>query len=487
MGADHAATSRRILLARHAPAGLRLDSVSQTLGFKSRSGFLTFIALSLVVGAAEPADPSRPHPAPRPELERHLARFTAAKKQEAETILANARLTKPEPFDDLFAAMARGDAQSASNRYEALDSRFRNRPTGSNDLGMVWQIVMEAHTGWDLFHTGHPDLMERFGREIMAVVPEGAVYFGGTDMGRFIVTALSQSHAEGRPFFTLTQNQLVDTRYMKYLRQMYGSRLAIPSQQDERKAVDEYVADFRDRQKQGRVGPNENVSVDWLGRISASGVGSTMAVNGLLLKRVLEQNPGRECFMEESYPIAWLYPRMEPAGPILRIRPEPMTVLNEEAVRNDRKYWGTLCGELLGDWLTEETGVEEICSFGIRRYLRKEMQGFTGNAAYLQDPHAQKAFSKLRSSIAAMYKWRSENSVSETDRERMLREADLGFRQALALCPYSPEVIWHYDTLLVGQGRTEEARLVRRTAQELAPLDPQLREWLDLWKPVEEE
>jgi Flp pilus assembly protein TadD len=74
-----------------------------------------------------------------------------------------------------------------------------------------------------------------------------------------------------------------------------------------------------------------------------------------------------------------------------------------------------------------------------------------------------------------------------TDRGRMLREADLGFRQALALCPYSPEVIWHYDALLVSQGRTEEARLVRRMAQELAPLDPQLREWLDLWKPVEEE
>ncbi len=461
--------------------------VNQSLRLVSTGGLIVLVAMGVVFGAPGPTEQRRLSPMLRPELEQQLTAFVTAKKQQAETVLANAKLAKPVQFDDLFAAMAKGDSQSASNRYQAFDQRFRNRPTGSGEMGMVWQIVMEAHTGWNQFHEGNPDLMEKFGRDIMAVIPEGSIYFGGTDMGRFVVTALCESHAEGRPFFTITQNQLADARYLNYLRHLYGSRLTIPSEKAERAAFDEYVADFRERQKQGRVGPEEKVSVNWLGRVSASGVGSTMAVNGLLVKRIVEQNPQRDYFIEESYPIAWLYPRLEPLGPILRIGPEPMRLLNEEAVRQDRKYWENRCGEFLGDWIKEETSVEEVCAFGVRVYLQKQLKGFRGSDAYVQDPYAQKAFSKLRSSIAAVYKWRSEIPVSETDRQWMLREADLGFRQALALCPYSPEAVWHYHALLTNQGRTDDARLVRQTALEFVSHDPQLREWFEQLKAGEAE
>jgi hypothetical protein len=192
----------------------------------------------------------------------------------------------------------------------------------------------------------------------------------------------------------------------------------------------------------------------------------------------MQQNPDREYFMEESFPIASLYPHMEPAGPILRIRAEPIGVLNDALVRNDRKYWEKLCAELIGDWIKEETSVEEVCSFAIERYLRKQVEGFAGNPDYLRDPNAPKAFSKLRSAIASVYNWRAENADNENDRQRMIREADFGFRQALALCPYSPEAIWRYHTLLTSQGKTDEAGLVLQTAQKFAPHDPQLREWL---------
>jgi hypothetical protein len=296
-----------------------------------------------------------------------LASFLGAKQQQAETVLATANLAKPEQLDNLFAAMARGDSQTASNHYRVLDDRFRNRRNGSRELGVVWQIVMEAHTGWDAFHTGSPDLMERFGREIIAVVPEGAVYFGGTDPGRFVVTALCQSHAEARPFFTLTQNQLADARYMDYARHLYGSRLTIPSQGDERTVIGDYVTDYRERKEQGKVGADEHVSVDGQGRISLSGLGSVMAINGLLVKRIMGQNPKREYFMEESYPITWLYPHLE------------------------------------------------------------------------------------------------------------------------ALCPYSPEAIWRYYTLLTSRGRTDEAGVLLRTAHAFTPHDQQLREWLDGAKNSSEE
>jgi hypothetical protein len=46
----------------------------------------------------------------------------------------------------------------------------------------------------------------------------GSIYFGGTDAGRGIVTALSGSPADADPFFILTQNALADTVYLQHLR-----------------------------------------------------------------------------------------------------------------------------------------------------------------------------------------------------------------------------------------------------------------------------
>jgi len=57
----------------------------------------------------------------------------------------------------------------------------------------------------------------------------GAAFIWGTDPGRFVVSVLSESHREGKPFFTLTQNQLADQSYVEYLRKMYGSRIYIPN------------------------------------------------------------------------------------------------------------------------------------------------------------------------------------------------------------------------------------------------------------------
>ena len=47
-----------------------------------------------------------------------------------------------------------------------------------------------------------------FGNDIIQSIPDGSIYFGGTDPGRFVVTALMESHADGKPFFTLSQNPL---------------------------------------------------------------------------------------------------------------------------------------------------------------------------------------------------------------------------------------------------------------------------------------
>ena len=56
----------------------------------------------------------------------------------------------------------------------------------------------------------------------------------------------------------------------------------------------------------------------------------------------------------------------------------------------------------------------------------------------------------------------------------MLAEADFAFRQAFALCPYSPEAIFRYANLLLSADRLEDAFDVAATAQLLDQDNSQL-------------
>ena len=76
-------------------------------------------------------------------------------------------------------------------------------------------------------------------------------------------------------------------------------------------------------------------------------------------------------------------------------------------------------------------------------------------------------FSKLRCSIAGLYAWRLKQAADASEKERMAREADFAFRQAWALCPYSPEAVFRYVNFLLAQDRSADALLVAETAAQM--------------------
>ncbi len=51
----------------------------------------------------------------------------------------------------------------------------------------------------------------------------------------------------------------------------------------------------------------------------------------------------------------------------------------------------------------------------------------------------------------------------------MLKEADFAFRQAFALCPYSPEAVSRYANLLLEQGWKKDAQALAATARKINP------------------
>jgi len=114
--------------------------------------------------------------------------------------------------------------------------------------------------------------------------------------------------------------------------------------------------------------------------------------------------------------------------------------------------------------------------------LKRDFNGFNGDRKFIHDDDAQKAFSKLRSSIGGIYAWRLSPQCppqyrpkSDAEFQRIYKEADFTFRQAFAFCPYSPEAVFRYAQLLLQFNRLDDALIVARTCLKLDPYNAQVR------------
>jgi hypothetical protein len=336
--------------------------------------------------------------------------------------------------------------------------------------------VNEAFGAYEGFKDGPEDYVRMFAREILDSMPAGSIYFGGTDPGRWLVTAFCKSHAKGDPCFVITQNALADGLYLKYLRAMYGAPLRMPTDQDSQKAFHDYVSDAGIRLKEGKLKPGENVT-DHDGHVSVSGQVAVMQINARLAQTIFAANPDHEFFVEESFPLDWMYPHLSPNGLIMKINRKAPVDLSVEMLQKDREYWSRLADRALGQWLTAETPVKQVCDFAEAVFKNKELGDYQVDERFVRNAYACKTYSKLRSSIAGVYAWRYKETKSPEEKKRLARAADFAFRQAFALCPYSPEAVFRYTNWLVGQGRRQDALLVARTGE---TLDPRNRNFSDL-------
>ena len=239
-----------------------------------------------------------------------------------------------------------------------------------------------------------------------------AIFFGGTDPGRFVPTYMIYS-ADVRPdVFLITQNALADNTYMNTMRDLYGNPIWIPTPEDSAKAFQVYV----DEVQTGKRPKNADLVIE-NGRVQVSGALGVMEINGILCDMIFQKNKARHAFyIEESYVINWMFPYLTPHGLIMKINSEK-TPLDRVTVRDDMQFW---------DWYT-------------RHLLRSPM--------FRRDLPAQKSFSKLRSAIAGLYAARG-----------MTAEAERAFQEARILYPVSPEANFRLiQEVLLRYGRYSEA------------------------------
>ena len=296
----------------------------------------------------------------------------------------------------------------------------------------------------------------------------------------------------------ITQNPQSDTRIRlnrlllesaypdnieKSLGGVYPDReIYIPNVEDSQRCFQQYMEDVQHRMQLNQLTPGENVNVDANGKMQVSGQVAVMMINGLLCKVIFDHNPNNEFFIEESFPLPWMYPYETPFGIIMKINRNPLPELPDEVFKRDHAFWSKFSDRLIGNWITYDTSVKEIVDFIEKVYLRHNYSGFKGDLKFVRDEQAQKAFSKLRSSITGVYAWRLGPQCPDEYRQKtvvgtqaLVRETDFGFKQAFAFCPYSPEAVFRYINFLLQYGRIDDAILIAQTCQKLDPYNGQVK------------
>ncbi len=400
----------------------------------------------------------------RPQIVR-LQAFAQAKEKQAHELAAKAGETVTPEFQSFFNAAVQGDWQEVTNRYAYFHQHHPQYNCSTNNLRadlrtVDWQPVLEICLAYDQVVNCEPKYTAILADGIINSISPGSIYFGGTDFGRGVPTAFCKSSIGGDPFFTLSQNPLADGTYLEYLRAMYGGRIYTLTTEDSQRCFQEYMTGAMRRFQEHKLKPGEDVRYED-SHFMVSGAVAVMQINGLLTKIVFDQNTNREFYIEESFPLDWMYPYLEPHGLIMKLNRQPQTQMPEDVIARDHDYWRKLVAGMLGNWLNNETTTREVAEFVDRVYVRHDLKGFTGDPLFIQNDYAKKCFSKLRSSIAGVYAWRfSTNAPPEYWRKTasggLFAEADLAFRQAFALCPSNPEGLSRYvDWLLSIRGPNE--------------------------------
>lgn len=223
-----------------------------------------------------------------------------------------------------------------------------------------------------------------------------AVFFGGTDPGRFVPTYMIYSARVREDVYLITQNALADNTYLNVMRDLYGDQIWIPSETDSSKAFATYVQEVRSGKRQAKAGINIEG-----GRVQITGALGVMEINGLLAEMIFKHNRFKHDFyVEESYVLDWMYPYLEPHGLIMKINRSKIDGISDRTVRNDLDFW---------DWYTKR---------------------LITNRKFRRDVVARKSFSKLRSAIAGLYAHSSQT---------MPENSEHAFHEARALYPLSPE------------------------------------------------
>ena len=208
-----------------------------------------------------------------------------------------------------------------------------------------------------------------------------------------------------------------------------------------------------------------------------------MGINSYVTKAMFDANPDHEFYVEESYPMDWMYPYLTPFGIIMQVNRQPLELTrgdDEARPRFLEPVFRPAGGKL--DYLRHDgQGTVRFCGEGLFAARLQRIQGRSGSSSGTRT--RRKAFPSCARPLGRAFTSGAPTTAKiRRQRARLEKEAEFAFKQSFAYCPYS-EGASKYAQLLLETGRTEEALLVLKTFQKL---DPYNRQGQDMVKQLEQ-
>jgi tetratricopeptide (TPR) repeat protein len=288
-----------------------------------------------------------------------------------------------------------------------------------------------------------------YGTDMMRPMDRNAVYFGGSDPGRFVPTfmAFVESQQDNKwkhdPSFdrrdvtVLTQNALCDSFYAKYIFDQYDPRgkpgMFTPFEKwlGRDKAYPEIpvtcvsTQELSDCWAEYRGTPEVVAREQTSGQTFRPGSNDVFELDGVVARKIFDKNKKDHTFyLEQSVPIEWMYAYLLPSGLIFKFNPEPMTALPQAAIDDDYKFWDVYSAQLLND------------------------------PKFRLDADAMLSFGKLAFWHADLYRWR-----------HLQKEEEHWLKMALALCPQLADAVNSLSHLYFEEKRFDEALALVKQAQ----------------------
>jgi hypothetical protein len=355
-----------------------------------------------------------------------VTQFGQNRRKIATALAARAGVQVPDEVTRFFEAVEAQNWPEIDRLFTELSSLMREEPR-PKDLEACWPAVMDTLGVVAEARKWPAEKLLDYADAILGSLKPGTIYVGGTDPGRFIPTLVNETSA-GEQHIVITQNALADRLYLDYIGFLYKDRMAIPTEEEQRAAFADYLADaskrlehdlqFPDEPKQVAPGESVRFKDGESGEVLASGHVPVMAVNERLLRRIMEKNPDAGIALEESFPMKSTYPEAALLGPILELRSSaPESNLTSRNAEKAVDYWRQTAEKLLAD----QEGTD---SFSVMA-----------------------TWSKMAAAQANLM----------ADR-KLFKEAEETYRLARRIFPGSPEASYGLAQLLADNGQTDDAQ-----------------------------
>lgn len=278
-------------------------------------------------------------------------RFAQNRRDLVSAIARKSKVEVPDEIARFFEAVEAGRWDEIETLAKALREHLR-----AADLLQLWPPIHETWGAIQEARNWPPEKLLDYGNAILGSLRPGMVYVGGTDPGRWIPTLLNET-SEGERHIVLTQNAFADRTYLDYVNFLYSDSLTSLSEDDSKRAFDEYIADaqkrllhdqaFPDEPKQIR--PGEDVRMV-NGKIQVSGQIAVMSINETLLQALMAKNPDTVFGLQESFPFKSTYADAVPLGPIMELRAlDGQNAFTPQRAAQSLDYWRTATEQLLSD------------------------------------------------------------------------------------------------------------------------------------------